>query len=90
VHLYFVAVVTTLSQEKTAIGHSVGDALPALQITEPKINTKSRNIWDSKAHGPTVELTRRRDISSFRLHPSSLQFTLPPLASNDLFGAARK
>jgi hypothetical protein len=31
---------------------------------------------------------RRRAISSFRLHPSSLQFALPPLASNDLLGVA--
>jgi len=34
----------------------------------------------------TSELTRRRKCkSSFRVHHSSLQFTLPPLASNDLF-----
>src|SRR5687767_12908835 len=37
----------------------------------------------------TSELTRRRDFnSSFRLHTSSLQFTLPPLPSNDLLGFA--
>src|SRR5438094_442399 len=36
----------------------------------------------------TSELARRREfISSFRLHPSSLQFTLQPLASNDLSSA---
>jgi hypothetical protein len=29
----------------------------------------------------TVELTGRREF----IHPSSLHFTLPPLASNDLF-----
>src|SRR5882724_2280173 len=34
----------------------------------------------------TSESTRLRDYSSLRLHPSSLQFTLPPLASNDLLG----
>src|SRR2546428_3503411 len=38
----------------------------------------------------TSELTRRRDfISSFPLHPSSLLFTPPPLASNDLLCFAR-
>ena len=40
--------------------------------------------------GRTSELTRRRDFnSSFRLHPSSLHFTLPPLASNDLLDRPR-
>src|ERR1041384_8736952 len=37
-----------------------------------------------------VELERRRANCSFRLHPSSLQSTLPPLASNDLLGGVGK
>src|SRR6266702_2193818 len=41
--------------------------------------------------GITLELTRRRDFnSSFRLHPSSLHFTLPALESNELLDFARR
>jgi hypothetical protein len=69
----------------------VGFIFSALVINQLVIHLQS--LRRKRQPRRTSELTRRREffssffISSFRLHPSSLDFG-PPLASNDLLGGA--